>query len=247
MRTRRYGWGLAISALLSAVYGVADAQAPKPNADTSVGMQRQVNLSPQEQLAQADAFVARMGVTGGSVRRMLEQARAQRDVVKTLCLNDKLNQIDVATRSAQDRRASLEQASLRMSVVYDAGLLVAADRSDREVWADHRARLEVGVVPLTTAPVVAQVSRSTRQVQLRRFLRGCDIIGFTREEPHEVGILLSRAETADVVDAHVVLTASRRGSTVLTSDAQDLQRLSDCLPEPIVIRPIAPGRRRKRP
>lgn len=115
MRTRRYGWGLAIVALLSAVYGVADAQTSKPStgADTSVGMQRQVNLSPQEQLAQADAFVARMGVTGGSVRRMLEQARAQRDVVKTLCLNDKLNQIDVATRSAQDRRASLEQATLR--------------------------------------------------------------------------------------------------------------------------------------
>jgi hypothetical protein len=99
--------------LLSALYGAADAQAPKTNADTSVGMQRQVNLSPQEQLAQADAFVARMGVTGGSVRRMLEQARAQRDVVKTLCLNDKLNQIDVATRSAQERRESLEQANLR--------------------------------------------------------------------------------------------------------------------------------------
>jgi hypothetical protein len=28
-------------------------------------------------------------------------------------LNDKLNQIDVATRSAQDRRAQLEQASMR--------------------------------------------------------------------------------------------------------------------------------------
>jgi hypothetical protein len=103
-----------VCALLSAVYGVADAQTTKPNpGDTSVGMQRQVNLTPQEQLAQADAFVARMGVTGSNVRHMLEQARAQRDVVKTLCLNDKLNQIDVATRSAQDRRAALEQASLR--------------------------------------------------------------------------------------------------------------------------------------
>ena len=30
--------------------------------------------------------------------------------MKTLCLNDKLNQIDVATRSAQERRAALEQA-----------------------------------------------------------------------------------------------------------------------------------------
>lgn len=134
-----------------------------------------------------------------------------------------------------------------MSVVYDAGLLVAADRNDREVWADHRARLEVGVVPATTAPVVAQVSRSPRQVQLRRLLRGCDIVGFTREEPHEIGALLSRADASDVVDAHVVLTASRGGSTVLTSDGKDLRRLSDCLPEPIVIRPIAPRRRRKRP
>ncbi|HKQ70709.1 MAG TPA: hypothetical protein VJT73_15290 [Polyangiaceae bacterium] len=113
MRTRRFGWGLSVCALLSVLYGVADAQTNKPNpaGDTSVGTQRQVNLSPQEQLAQADSFVARMGVTGANVRRMLEQARAQRDVVKTLCLNDKLNQIDVATRSAQDRRGALEQAS----------------------------------------------------------------------------------------------------------------------------------------
>lgn len=133
-----------------------------------------------------------------------------------------------------------------MSVVYDAGLLVAADRGERAVWADHRARLEVGVVPATTAPVVAQVSRSPRQVQLRRFLRGCDIVDFAREEPHEIGSLLSRADTSDVVDAHLVLTASRGRSTVLTSDEEDLQRLSDCLPEPIVIRPIASRRRRKR-
>ena len=70
-----------------------------------------------------------------------------------------------------------------MSVVYDAGLLVAAERNDREVWADHRARLEVGVVPVTTALVVAHVSRSPRQVQLRRFLRGCDLGGFTQASP----------------------------------------------------------------
>jgi hypothetical protein len=38
-----------------------------------------------------------------------------------------------------------------MSVVYDSGPLIAAERNDREVWADHRARLELGVVPRTTA------------------------------------------------------------------------------------------------
>jgi hypothetical protein len=116
MRIRRLGWGLTACVLLSALYGVADAQTSTPSptpGDTSVGMQRQVNLSPKEQLAQADVFLARMGVTGTNVRHLLEQARATRDVVKTLCLNDKLNQIDVATRSARDRRTSLDQAVQR--------------------------------------------------------------------------------------------------------------------------------------
>ena len=42
-----------------------------------------------------------------------------------------------------------------MTTFYDTGVLIAADRNDRQVWADHRARLEAGVVPVTTAPVVA--------------------------------------------------------------------------------------------
>ncbi len=132
-----------------------------------------------------------------------------------------------------------------MSVVYDAGILVAADRDDREIWADHRARLEAGVVPVTTAPVVAQVSRSPRQVQLRRFLRGCDVVGFDPDEAHEVGTLLSRSGSTDVVDAHVVLVARGRRSAVVTSDEADLRLLSDCLPDPVAIRAMAP--RRKQP
>jgi hypothetical protein len=116
MRIRRLGWGLTACVLLSALYGAADAQTTSPSpaaGDTAVGMQRQVTLSPKEQLAQADVFIARMGVTGTNVRHLLEQARATRDVVKTLCLNDKLNQIDVAQRSARDRRTSLDQAVQR--------------------------------------------------------------------------------------------------------------------------------------
>jgi predicted nucleic acid-binding protein len=131
-----------------------------------------------------------------------------------------------------------------MSAVYDAGLLIAADRNDRDVWADHRARLELGVVPRTTAPVVAQVSRSPRQVQLRRFLRGCDIVGFAPEQAHEIGELLGRSGTTDVVDAHVASTASKIGATVYTSDVEDIQQLSNRLPQPIAIRQVGPRRRR---
>jgi hypothetical protein len=45
-----------------------------------------------------------------TTQRMLGQARQAHDVVKTLCLNDKLSQVDVATRSATDRLASLKAA-----------------------------------------------------------------------------------------------------------------------------------------
>jgi predicted nucleic acid-binding protein len=125
-----------------------------------------------------------------------------------------------------------------MSIVYDAGVLLAAERGDRELWADHRARLELGIVPWTTAPVVAQVSRSPRQAQLRRLLRGCHVEAFAPEQAHEIGALLGRTGTADVVDAHVILTAAPRAATVLTSDPSDLRRLSHKLPTPVPVRRI---------
>jgi len=122
-----------------------------------------------------------------------------------------------------------------VTVVYDAGALIAADRSDREVWADHLARLELGVVPATTAPVVAQVSRSPRQAQLRRFLRGCDIVGFADDDAHEVGALARKAGAADVVDVHVVLVASRRRFGVVTSDGDDLRPIATATGVPVPI------------
>jgi len=83
------------------------------SADAQVGFQKRPQLSPQEQVAQSDAIITRMESAGTTVRRQLEQARTQRDVVKTLCLNDKLSQIDVAVRSARDRKGSLVAAAQR--------------------------------------------------------------------------------------------------------------------------------------
>jgi hypothetical protein len=125
-----------------------------------------------------------------------------------------------------------------VSVVYDAGVLVAADRGDREVWANHRVRLELGVVPVTTAPVVAQVSRSARQVQLRRFLRGCDVAPFAGEDAHDVGALLGMAGTSDVVDAHVVHVADKLRVSVLTGDDEDLSQLADHVDSGVPIIPL---------
>ncbi|MCC6585260.1 MAG: PIN domain-containing protein [Bryobacterales bacterium] len=110
-------------------------------------------------------------------------------------------------------------------VVYDASVLVAADKYDRLIWIDHRVRLEAGVVPLVPAPVVAQVSRSPKQAQLRRFLQGCEIVPFDESQSHQAGWLFGRSKTKDVVDASVVTLAIRHNAVILTSDTEDIGRL----------------------
>ena len=126
-----------------------------------------------------------------------------------------------------------------MSTVYDAAVLIAADRNERDVWAEHRVRLEAGLVPFTTAPVVAQVSRSPRQAPLRRFLRGCDVVAFDADDGHPVGALLAKAGSTDVVDAHLALVASRTDSVLVTGDPDDLRMLAAHLPRRIAIRAIS--------
>lgn len=107
-------------ALVVAVAGPAGAQtgttAPPPSSstsDASVGFQRRTQLTPQEESVEADRALARMDGAAAGIRKQLEQARQQRDVVKTLCLNDKLSQTDVAIRSARDRASALKSAASR--------------------------------------------------------------------------------------------------------------------------------------
>ena len=112
-----------------------------------------------------------------------------------------------------------------MNVVYDAGALIAAERGDRAFWADHRVRLEQGVLPAVPAAVIAQVGLSARQVPLRRLLRGCDTVVLDEHGAHRAGALLAAARTSDVVDATVVDTALVRKAVIVTSDRSDVERL----------------------
>ncbi len=110
-------------------------------------------------------------------------------------------------------------------VVYDAGVLIAADRSLRRTWAEHRVRLEAGLVPLVPSPVVAQASRSPKQVQMRRLLRGCEVVAFDETAAHAAGSLLGKTRTKDVVDASVAVLSIRHGADVVSDDAEDIQQL----------------------
>jgi hypothetical protein len=106
------GVALALGTLSLLGAGVAVAQGGHQPAAPPVqaGLERQVSLTPQEQTAQADMHMARMESARDNVRRALMGAREERDVVKTLCLNDKLSQLNVAVSSAQERRDALASA-----------------------------------------------------------------------------------------------------------------------------------------
>jgi len=112
-RERMLGFGAICALSLLVAHGIASAQSDGGQAappDTNAGLGRQVTLSPAEQLSQSETYLSRIESARSIVRRLLEEARAQRDVVKTLCLNDKLNQIDVAMRSAREQKQALELA-----------------------------------------------------------------------------------------------------------------------------------------
>ncbi len=107
--------GLAMPVLVVLAAGSAFAQpaGPARAGDSDVGFRREVKLTPREQLAQADKWLAHMSDSAGGVRRQLERAREGRDFLKSLCLNDKLSQVDVAVRSSKERRGSLDSAVTR--------------------------------------------------------------------------------------------------------------------------------------
>lgn len=77
------------------------------------GEQSAATLSPQERVLRGKAFVATIERSSQSILRQLQTARKDRDVVRVLCLSDKLNQLDVASRSAQDRYVALKTAAER--------------------------------------------------------------------------------------------------------------------------------------
>jgi hypothetical protein len=67
----------------------------------------------QDPKAASDATISKLTIQRNTINGMLQKARQDRDVLKVLCLNDKLSQIDVTIRSAKQRKVSLDSAYQR--------------------------------------------------------------------------------------------------------------------------------------
>jgi len=113
-----------------------------------------------------------------------------------------------------------------MTVVYDAGALLAADRNDREFLAAHLLFVRQDRAIVVPSPVLAQVWRGGgRQASLSRLLRAC-VVEPTREAiARNAGVILGRARLSDAVDGIVVATALKFDALIVTSDPGDMTLL----------------------
>jgi hypothetical protein len=114
-----------------------------------------------------------------------------------------------------------------MSLVLDAGALVAIERGDRHLVALLKRELLAGRTPLTHGAVVGQVWRggSGRQARLAALLPALHTAALDASLGRRAGVLLGRARTTDVVDAALVLLAVD-GDSIVTSDPDDIARLA---------------------
>jgi len=118
---------------------------------------------------------------------------------------------------------------MTMGITYDTGALLAAEADRRELWALHARTLRRGERPVVPAAVLAQAWRGGPQAALSRFLQGCVVEDLDEQRARAAGVVCARSGTRDVVDAVVVAGAVARGDLVVTSDADDLERLSSAL------------------
>lgn len=112
-----------------------------------------------------------------------------------------------------------------MSVVFDAGALIALERRDSRVLALLSEIAAAEITVYLPAGVLAQVWRGTpRQALLSRLLkaRAVKVVPLDQAEALRVGLLLARAGASDVTDAHVALVAKPLGALVVTSDPGDI-------------------------
>lgn len=113
-----------------------------------------------------------------------------------------------------------------MTLVLDAGALVAVERGERDVVALIAADRRASRAPLTHGGVVGQVWRGgARQALLSRLLAGTEVVALDEHLGRRAGTLLARAGASDVIDAAVVLLAAD-GDDILTSDPDDLAVLA---------------------
>lgn len=113
-----------------------------------------------------------------------------------------------------------------MTVILDAGALIALESNDRHMWERFSVSLQSSTPPKTHGGVVAQVWRggTGRQARLARALDLVKVIPLDEELGRRAGVLLSQTGLTDAIDAALAALANP-GDQIITSDPDDLALL----------------------
>ena len=125
-----------------------------------------------------------------------------------------------------------------MSLILDAGALIAYDRGEHLVEILIRRAQRRDVEVRTTSGAVAQVWRGgPRQARLAMLLAGVVEVPLDPARARRIGTLLGIATTADVVDGSVVDVAWD-GDEILTSDPRDIAHLVEARGTVVAVTPV---------
>jgi len=112
-----------------------------------------------------------------------------------------------------------------VTLVLDAGALIALDRNERPMWIRLKALQEAGELPVTHGGVVGQVwRRGPRQARLAAALAGTDVRALDDHLGRAAGELLAETRTSDVIDGALALVAVD-GDEIVTLDRDDFEVL----------------------
>ena len=114
-----------------------------------------------------------------------------------------------------------------MTLVLDAGALIALERNDRAMWRRLKAAQVHEEIPVSHGGVVGQAWRGhgPRQTLLVKALEAIDVRPLDEALGRAAGELLAVARRRDVIDAALVLLA-RDGDHIVTSDPDDIEPLA---------------------
>ena len=109
---------LSLCLVLAGAGGLAYAQTGGDSTDSTsgaedatTGVTRRADLTPEEQIAEADRIQSHGTELSTRVLGLLDEARREGDVVRVTCLDDKLTQINAHNRTLGERVESLQQAT----------------------------------------------------------------------------------------------------------------------------------------
>jgi hypothetical protein len=113
-----------------------------------------------------------------------------------------------------------------VSLILDAGALLAIERGDRAMARRLKAELLAGATPQTHGGVVAQTWRGggARQALLARALPALEVASLDDDLGRRAGVLLGRAGRSDAIDAAAVALANH-ADRIVTSDPDDINHL----------------------